>query len=307
MKIQTFSIVVGTRACNARCPFCVSHMTGFAELPKRGDVHAGNFMKACRLGQLAGTTTVLMTSKGEPTLYPTEIGEYLQLLGEWQFPFIELQTNALDIGRLAAGDNAAVQARGLTRTTLQAWRGAGLNTIAISVVDVEPGPNRRVYLDGEGEYPDLARTVGYLHETGFTVRLCVMMQQGAVCTSTDVERVIAFCKAHQVEQLTIRPIRKPERTSGLLLTTARYVETHGLDKEQITDVRDHVKKCGTRLLSLMHGAEVYDVDGQNVCLSDCLTVNQAEDGDNIRTLIFYSDGRLTYDWQHPGAVLLGGR
>ena len=27
MKIQTFSIVAGTEACNAKCPFCVSKMT----------------------------------------------------------------------------------------------------------------------------------------------------------------------------------------------------------------------------------------------------------------------------------------
>ncbi len=57
-------------------------------------------------------------------------------------------------------------------------------------------------------------------------------------------------------------------------------------------------------MSLMHGAKVYDVDGQNVCISDCLTVEP--DSDSIRTLIFYSDGRVTYDWQHDGAVLLGG-
>ena len=29
--------------------------------------------------------------------------------------------------------------------------------------------------------------------------------------------------------------------------------------------------------------------------------------DNIRTLIYYADGRISYDWQHEGAVLLGGR
>ena len=33
MRIQTISVVVGTRAGNARCPFCVSRMTGFSELP----------------------------------------------------------------------------------------------------------------------------------------------------------------------------------------------------------------------------------------------------------------------------------
>ena len=27
MKVRTFSIVAGSMACNAQCPFCVAHMT----------------------------------------------------------------------------------------------------------------------------------------------------------------------------------------------------------------------------------------------------------------------------------------
>jgi hypothetical protein len=54
----------------------------------------------------------------------------------------------------------------------------------------------------------------------------------------------------------------------------------------------------------MHGARVYDVGGQNVCVSDCLT--REPETANVRTLIFYGDGRVTYDWQYDGAVLLGG-
>ena len=28
MKIQTFSVVVGGKKCNANCPYCISKMTG---------------------------------------------------------------------------------------------------------------------------------------------------------------------------------------------------------------------------------------------------------------------------------------
>ncbi|MBI4433651.1 radical SAM protein [Candidatus Uhrbacteria bacterium] len=298
MQIQTFSIVVGTKACNARCPFCVSSMTGFGELPKRGEIELVHFEKACRLAQLAGTTTVLMTGKGEPTLYPGQISEYLQLLASSQFPFIELQTNALDIGWLAR-DGQAKHAKELTRDMLVRWRRSGLNTIAISVVGIDPEQNRPVYHD---DYPDLATTIGYLHEIGFTVRLCVMMQQGSVDTPDALQRVIDFCRANRVEQLTVRPIRKPDQSEDR--DASAYVVERGITREQESVIRAWVEQRGRRLLSLMHGAIVYDVGGQNVCLSDCLT-NDPSNGD-IRTLIFYSDGRLTYDWQYEGAVLLGG-
>lgn len=304
MRIHTFSIVVGTRACNASCPFCVSHMTGFKEMPGRGAIFAPNFEKACRLAQLRESTTVLMTGKGEPTLYPEEITEYLELLTPWRFPLIELQTNALDIGWLAR-DGAARDSKRLTRETLTGWRELGLNTIAISVVSEQPKHNTEVYLNRSRhkDYPDLARTIAFLHEIGFTVRLCVMMQKGAVDSPNRVDELITFCRETEVDQLTIRPIRKTAAPtqSG---STSLYVSQRGIDTHEIDAIRSWVKDHGTHLMSLMHGAAVYDIAGQNVCLSDCLTVDPS--GDDIRTLIFYSDGRLAYDWQYDGATILRG-
>jgi molybdenum cofactor biosynthesis enzyme MoaA len=303
MKIQPFSIVVGSRACNAGCPFCVSHMTGFEEVPKRGAIYVPNFEKACGLARLRQSTTVLMTGKGEPTLYPEEITEYLGLLQPLGFPLIELQTNALDIGWLAS-DGAARDSKRLTRETLQEWRELGLNTIAISVVSERPEHNAQVYLNRSRhkDYPDLGKTIAYLHEIGFTVRLCVMMHKGAVDSPTRVAELIEFCRAHEVDQLTVRPIRKPEQSHSD--GTSQYVTQRGIDAAEIAAIAEWIEHNGTRLMSLMHGAAVYDVSGQNLCLSDCLTLDAS--GDDIRTLIFYSDGRLAYDWQYDGATILRG-
>lgn len=304
MKIQTFSIVIGTKACNAGCPFCVSHMTGFKDVPKRGEIYKPNFEKACRMAQMNGTTTVLMTGKGEPTLYPEEITEYLKLLSEWGFPLIELQTNALDIGWLAS-DGLARDCKRLSRETLANWRKLGLNTIAISVVSERPEHNIEVYLNKSRhkDYPDLSTTIAFLHEIGFTVRLCVMMQKGAVDTPKRVEELITFCKQTQVDQLTIRPIRRTAAPTNSD-PTSLYVDQRGIDESETRAIRRWCDDNGTKLMSLMHGATVYDIRGQNCCLSDCLTIDAT--ADDIRTLIFYSDGRLAYDWQYAGATILRG-
>ena len=87
MKIQTLSVVVGNRSCNATCPFCISACTPKADLPTNPNWR--NFKKACRLAQIGGATTVLLTGKGEPTLHPQLINDYLGHLEEFQFPFIE--------------------------------------------------------------------------------------------------------------------------------------------------------------------------------------------------------------------------
>lgn len=298
MKIQTLSIVVGSRACDAHCPFCVSKMTGFKRLPPCGKIEWTNFHKACRLAQIGGTTTVLLTGKGEPTLYPTEISNYLEALKPCGFPLIELQTNSIAIGRLAAGKRSGVS--GLKTSRLKKWRDTGLNTIALSAADVEREVNAAVY---GRDYPPLDQVADFLHGLGFTVRLCLMMMRGGIDSPEKLFVALDFCRRHGIEQVTARPVRKPRVSQND--KAAAFVDQYGLSPDEEAEIGDWAEENGTRLLSLMHGATVYDIGGQNFCLSDCLTIDpQSSD---IRSLIFYSDGRLAYDWQYDGALMLGGR
>lgn len=304
MKINTLSIVIGNRACNARCGFCVSRMTGFGEvagkalerhLPMADTATHSNFEAAIQLAKIAGTTTVLLTGKGEPTLSPHEITRYLRLLAG-QFPFIELQTNGLAIGRAFRNDAPESVAM---REKLAEWRALHLNTIALSVVSERNEENADVY---HHDYPDLAATVDRLHEMGFTVRLSLMLVGGIVDTPERLAAVVAWCRARGVEQLTVRPIRRPDATHDE--EVSEFVLQRGLPPSAEDAITGWVERNGTKILRLSHGASVFDVFGQNVCLTDCLTVPEAPD--HIRTLIFYSSGRVAYHWHHPGAVLLGG-
>lgn len=298
-RIGNLSIVVGTKACNAKCPFCVSRMTGFDEVIQVGsEINELNLRKACRFAQLHQTDTVLLTGKGEPTLYPDEISRYLELLKPWDFPFIEMQTNAIEFGRLARGERSKI--KGLDRHLLHAWRMFGLNTIAISNVGQVHDWNREVYGD---IYGDLAPTIAFLRSFGFTVRLCTMMLDGFIDSPPRIEELLAFCKQNGVAQLTVRPIRKPKATHDG--EASDYVAKRGVSEAQEAEVVQYVKEQATLLRTLMHNTKVYDMGGQNICLSDCLTVGGADE--DIRTLIFYSDGTLSYDWQYDGAILLEGK
>jgi hypothetical protein len=98
-------------------------------------------------------------------------------------------------------------------------------------------------------------------------------------------------------QITVRPIRKPETTHSTDAT--QFVEKCEMTNSKIAAIGTWLDENGTKILTLMHGAEVYDVEGQNVCLSDCLTIDA--NTEDIRTLIFYSDGKIAYDWQYQGA------
>ena len=284
MHFQTFSVIVGTRACNAHCPFCISKQTG---LPKPTGVNWRNFRVACKLAKQTGTTTVLMTGKGEPTLYPELITQYLLELDKFQFPLIELQTNGIEI------------ASGKLDEYLQGWYNQGLTTIALSVVHYAQELNKPIY-NPKGDHYDLGNIIFKLHKIGFSVRLCVMMLKDYIDNSNKVERLIGFCIANKVEQLTLRNIKAADVTSDDKVT--EWTRQHALDKAEVDAINAYVKTNGTLLHKLMHNAVIYDVQGQNVCLSTCLT--QDPDQNDFRQLIFFPSGDLYWDWQYKGARIL---
>lgn len=294
MKIQTFSIVAGTEACNASCQFCVSKMTLPMGVPeKRPDpVDWRNFEKACLLAKESGTTTVMITGKGEPTLFPEQITEYLDHLKEFRFPLIELQTNGIPIARNKARYDPH----------LGDWYERGLNTIAVSIVHYEPEMNRHVYLPLSREYINLPGLIDRLHEKRYTVRLGCIMADGFIDDAYDLHELIGYARKHHVEQLTVRPVNKPEESKDS--ETERWVLEHYLKNAQLNDIQYYLSRAGTQIMKLVHGATVYDVKGQNVCLTHSLTIDP--NSEDIRQLIFYPDGSLGHDWQYEGAIILGG-
>lgn len=290
MKIATFSIVAGSRVCNARCPFCVSRMTGLELGSKEPEVNWRNFGIACRLAQQNNVTTVLITGKGEPTLFPHQIDKFLEHLQPYRFPFVEMQTNGLRI------------ANGQCDEHLRRWYDAGLTTVALSLVHYEREQNQKVYQFVGTEHYDLPAIIHKLHSVGegFTVRLTVMLVKGFIDAPDKLDALINFCREHKVKQLTVRPIRQPGTSQDPAVS--QWTQEHCLTPEQEARIANHIERIGKKVMTLSHGARIYDVGGQNLCLSDCLTIKP--DTDELRQLIFFPDGSLRYDWQYPGAILL---
>jgi hypothetical protein len=126
------------------------------------------------------------------------------------------------------------------------------------------------------------------------------MANGFIDRRENLQELVKFAKQHQVEQLTIRPINRP--TSSRNQEVYDWTAQHYLQPGQLADIRDFLEHQGHLLMTLAHGAQVYDLDGQNVCLTDSLTIQATSD--SLRQLIFFPDGHLRYDWQYSGAILL---
>lgn len=294
MQFQTFTIIAGSESCNARCPFCISKMTLPLGVPvgKPPEVNWRNFQKACRLAKQTGVTTVLITGKGEPTLFPDQITQFLRGMDLYTFPLIEIQTNGIMIA-----ENPAKYS-----PYLKEWYNLGMTTIAVSIVHYEKEKNREIYVPYKNEYIDLVELIKTLHSHGFSVRLTCILANGFVDSAEKLQNLVYFAKGNRVEQLTVTPVNKPDENGSRNQEAWTWTNEHHLSDLQVEDLEKCIKEKGTKLWTLVHGAAVYDFDGQNLCLNNCLTIQP--ESDKVRNLIFYPDGHLRTYWQYPGSIIL---
>jgi len=284
MRTHTFSIVVGTAACNAACPFCVSKMTQTIAC-KQIEVNWNRFYTAMDVVEQArdGLVSVLLTGKGEPLLFPKQINDYLTVLN-YRFPLIDLQTNGIRVEELLE--------------EFEKWKELGLTLVCISVAHSDPNlSNGLMGIKQDFNYWD---AVKQLHNLGLAVRLnCTMLKSG-VHWPAQFDSLVNQAAMHSVEQVTFREVTMPDQAGNHEI--ADFVK-----QEQVPGAC-HKLMCylemkeATRLLELPHGGLVYDYNGQNVCISNCLT--GTTDPNDIRQIIFFPDGRIAYDWRYPGARIL---
>lgn len=290
MNFKILSVVVGTEACIASCPFCVSGVKPCEDNLKAPEVNWRNLKIAGNLANRSKVDTVMLTSRGEPTLFPDQITEYLKHLKEFNFPFIELQTNGILIAKK----------KDYYRTYLKEWYENGLTTITLSVVSYRPEINKKVYTPN-GEYIDLPDLIQFLHSFGFSLRLTCVCCKGFTDTREEILNFIDFAKFNKVEQVTLRPVNDEFRRESAKI----WVQNNKLEESDKKLIKLLLEEKGTKLLELDRIGTVYDVFGQNVCLSLPLNKNTRDvDPENGRQLIFFPDGHIRYEWEMTGGILL---
>ena len=286
MKTHSFSIVVGTAECDACCPFCVSKMTQtHAPSMLNPYIDWSRFHKAMKIVEMAahGAISVILTGKGEPTLYPKQISDYLDHM-DHRFPLVDLQTNGINIVDMPD-------------TQLMDWNLAGLSLVCISIAHHDPKTSGNIMrCPAHYNFWDAVKKV---QDAGLTIRLnCTMVKDGCD-TEERVDKLISRCAEQGVDQLTLRAVDKPKVTKAK--GPFDWVCDNQPDMSAF-QLYDYLCASGTELLWLPHGAVVFDIDGQNVCVGNCLTAST--DREDIRQLIFFPSGSLGYDWQFPGARIL---
>jgi molybdenum cofactor biosynthesis enzyme MoaA len=294
-KVQTASIVVGTDACNARCRFCIAQMTPEHGITiKRPVIDWDRFDTFMEYAHAGNAETAMITGKGEPTLFPDDIGSYLQRLEknerrlDFRFHSKELQTNGILIAENPTQFNPL----------LKQWADLGLTTVAVSIVHYDAEVNRQEYLPYKSTYIDLLALIDQIHAAGIQVRLACVLLDGGIDSAAKLRELIQFSRAHGVEQLTVRPVDRPDRSRND--EVSNFVRRQYLKPAQLEDLSDYLNRNGSLIGTLPFGARIYDVSGQNVCLTNCLTVDKAG---FCRQLICYPEGMITTGWTEDARQL----
>lgn len=291
MKFQTLSVLAGTKACDAACPFCVSRMTGLKKAERPTSINKRNLLKTLQLANMGMVSTAIITGKGEPCLYPNQISEYLAVFNEHcMFPFIELQTNGM---RIACGE---------LDKELKLWYAGGLTTIMVSNVGYDKALNASVYCKGKQKYFDMQKLVDKLHNLGFLVRsTCIGIgEDKGVKDVATFQKYLRYCKRLGIDQITWRPVTAAEHSEDQ--EVPNWISKRVVSPYSVREVRNWVQNKGVLIRKLSHGGAVYDLDGQNICMTDCLTIDPNEE--ELRQLIFFPNGELYTDWQFKGSRLL---
>jgi molybdenum cofactor biosynthesis enzyme MoaA len=260
-------------------------MTGELGTLKEPEVNWDRLDTAIALAERTGVTTAMITGKGEPTLFPHTINYVLEKL-EGRFPLIELQTNGLSIGR--GKFNLDILQNRVT-------------TVGISVVSDKPNDNKRIYTP-DCDYPRLQETIRALHQIGISVRLCCVLLKGFIGKWDEVDKLAWYAKQNGVEQLTLTPVNVPPGSSSDE-ETWKWADEHEVTESELRHIEFMLKQNSAHVATLPHGAKVFDLRGQNVCLNNCLN-QEPTVHDSVRNLIFMPDGHLYTRWDKKGSILL---
>ena len=288
-EATTYSIIAGNKNCTYDCGICISKMTpDYGIGAKEPEVNWEKFERANEIAKNYNAKSVIITGKGEPTLYPAQITKYLHKLEKYNFGRIELQTNGSEIAK-----------QGLMDNFLDVWYDHGLSTISVSIYHYDEKKNNELARPKSGQGYNLGNLIEKINKHGLNTRLSCVMMKDYIDNPDEVKNLIRYSKQNNVFQLTLRIADAPNNSLDVI--TEEIVKKYGVKGNELKDISDYLERAGKRCDVLSYGAVIYEVDGQNVAFTSGLSENAGkEEG---RNLIFFPQGWLTTSWEN----VQGGR
>lgn len=301
MKALTYTVVAGSKACPNDCGICISKMTpsfgiGYDEPVIDWDV----FDKATNIAVNRDARYFLITSKGEASLFPSQVSKYLHRVESKPFDRRELQTEGSVI---ATGGK-------MYDEFLKVWKDLGLDLVAVSIYHYDNFKNHDVFRSKKKNFYDLEKLIDKFNSHDIKVRLSCVMLKDYVDSIDEVSNLINYSKKNGVFQLTLRTADAPSNPFNG--DVANFVNSHKVDGSFNSELVNFFDSHGSLCDVLPHGALIYEVNNQNVALTTglstkfknvALNANDYSVNNDVRQLIFIPPNLLTTSWEN----IYGGR
>jgi len=234
-----------------------------------------NMTKAFNMAELSGVDTVLISSKGEP-MNDFELTNKAIREGSSRFA-VELQTNgAALVGNL---------------NKINILYAEGLDVLALSI-------------DRPNDFKKLKPLLVEAERLGLVVRITVVLTD--IFDGHGLHWFLDQCREYGVRQLTFRNATVP---TTVLATADSHKTREWVEDNTKTNTYDFIMDDLSKNIlksnlvrRLPFGMSVYDLGGVAVTTID-YCIQDSNDGDDIRSLIYHQDGHMYTSWDKPGSIL----
>lgn len=266
MKANNLTISIDA-PCNKNCPFCISNMTFYPESNKV--LFERNMWKAHVLATMASVNSVLITSKGEPTLNLEMVKKCCGVFHD--FPLeIQISGTAVDV------------------ETFYIW---GINTVAFSISRYK-------------EMFDLEKRFIECNKKGINVRVTIVLSD--LWHPPDGYNFLADCNQLGIKQVTLRTMSIPTDylETGESIKTMEWIKAHNNIEKNLLfyeQLRTY-EKSENLVRNLPFGPSVYSMEGIAVTtIPYC--IQESNNSEDIRSLIYHQDGHMYTSWDKPASIL----
>jgi wyosine [tRNA(Phe)-imidazoG37] synthetase (radical SAM superfamily) len=199
-NLQSLALFVGTGECNAHCAHCAGKVHRKYAPKEDGIIDKELIYHTLKECYAQGARYLSLSGSGEPTLSPLSVTKALDLVHDCrkegiEYSKIHLYSNGIRIG----------EDRDFCDAYLNLWRGLGLETMYVTVHDIDNEKNARIY--GRASYPDLEVIVSRIHEATMSMRANLVLSKRTIDTSEKFALTVSHLKNLGVDSVSAWSVR----------------------------------------------------------------------------------------------------
>lgn len=310
MNIQTISIVVPTKGCVNKCPFCVSRMH---DCPYENNWNEVQMRKRIQYAVMNGVNTCIITGTGEPLQNLSFLNKLENLFYRMDYPFpnIELQTTGVFLSQKI--ENPAKNI--CIYPNIDLLKELGVNTISLSVSDIfEDINNLKIIGVSKKLEFYLNELIPLLKEKGFNIRLSLNMLEKY--DKFTPKEIIGRCKFLSADQVTFRKMYYELKDGFTINAEGKWTQENKCSNETLQKIKnyiegyfyhtehvktEYIKGHGVFLYKLPFGGKVYSIEGMSTVMDDdCMA---KENNETLKYIVLREDGKLYCRWDDRGSLI----